>query len=256
MLYNIFYTCISNVGKIRTINQDNFICNKKFLSLNETMVVPLSGRVSTKKPCLFGIFDGMGGEQRGEMAAYIAAENAASLELGSKKGTELSAFCQDVNLKICQYAKENKLSSMGSTAAMLAFYEDSIELCNIGDSKVFRFSDNELSQLSVDHLMAAPPGRKPSLLQNLGIEPSEMTIEPYTAKIDYKTNDIYLICSDGLTDMVSKEDIARILTNNEKNLINALTILLSMALKNGGRDNTSIIICRVENKGFWDFLKY
>jgi protein phosphatase len=135
---------------------------------------------------------------------------------------------------------------MGTTAAILLFSEKKIILCNIGDSKVFRISNRRIKQLSVDHIAAAAYGVKPPLSQHLGIPPAEMIIEPYLAQGKYNNRDVYLICSDGLTDMVMEEKILQIIS--ELPFDEASNKLLEQALRNGGKDNITIILCKIEQK--------
>lgn len=91
-------------------------------------------------------------------------------------------------------------------------------------------------------------GTKPPLTQNLGIKEDELIISPYTATGEYHNHDIYLICSDGLTDMVSNEEIEYILNSSQKE--NSADLLLQKALENGGKDNITLILMyiRKENK--------
>lgn len=245
MRYEIEYSCISHIGNIRKINQDNFICNGKYM---ETNAEPLSrevyGTVSTKVPVLFGVFDGMGGEECGEVASYLAAKKAAETKLNNKAVSLLTEYCKTANEAICEYTKENSISSMGTTAAMLLFSRDEITLCNIGDSKIFRISDGEITQISIDHVTVAAFGKKPPLSQNLGIPPTVLIIEPYLSQGGYKHGDKYLICSDGLTDMLSTEKILEICTDNPQK--EAAKELIDQALKNGGKDNVTIILLEIK----------
>lgn len=250
MQYNISYWCVSNIGKIRRMNQDNFICNGRFMEINDEIIqFPLTGVKSSKARSVFGIFDGMGGEESGEVAAYIAAKCASDLTIGKNVLSDLSQFCQNANAKICEYAKEHGVICMGTTAAMLSFTNKNITLCNIGDSKIFRFSNGSLSQISEDHVAATVFGRKAPLSQHLGIPPTELLIEPYLAQGIYQDNDIYLICSDGLTDMVTTEEMSEVLANTSADEI--VNTLLKKALLNGGRDNITIILCKINRKPHW-----
>lgn len=254
MRYSILYWCVSHIGNIRKINQDNFICDGRFMEVNdESMEFPLSGVKSSEDFSVFGIFDGMGGEECGEIASYIAAKDASRLEIGKDAVGVLSQFCQKANADICNYAKENEVSAMGTTAAMLAFTNNGITLCNIGDSKIFRFCDRTLEQISKDHIAISAFGIKPPLSQNLGIPPTELIIEPYLAQGAYKDKDLYMICSDGLTDMVTIEEITKVLVS--KPIGEATNELLDKALANGGRDNISIIICKIERESGWFFKR-
>lgn len=254
MQYSISYWCTSHIGNVRSTNQDNFICDGRFMDINDgTITFPLCGTRVSKDHSVFGIFDGMGGEECGEVASYIAARDASAMEVGKDPLTAFSQFCQKANTDICNYASENGISAMGTTAAMLAFTTKGITLCNIGDSKIFRFCNGLLEQISEDHLAVAAFGVKPPLSQNLGIPPTELIIDPYLAQGFYSPGDIYLICSDGLTDMVTTEEITGILC--AKPADEATGELLNKALENGGRDNISIILCKIERKSGWFFSR-
>ena len=247
MKYRIHYSCISHVGRCRSMNQDNFICEGKYIDdQKKSLEFPLTGTLTSNQPSIIGVFDGLGGEECGEIASFIAAKCAAETTIGSDSLESLLAFCKKANGKICDYAAAHDVFSMGTTAALLVFSSTEIDLCNIGDSKVFHFADNKLEQISKDHYAIAAYGSKPPLSQNLGISPSEMIIEPYAAKGSYNDGDIYLICSDGLTDMVPEEEIRKIISENT--LHESTDRLLETALKNGGKDNITIILCRVERE--------
>lgn len=254
MAYRIHYSCVSHPGKVRQVNQDNFICNGQYMNLdNHEVSFPLTGSCDVSGNPIFGVFDGMGGEQHGEVAALIAARHAAVLTPHRDGIETLRFFCQKANHFICNYSVEKGVTSTGTTAAMLLCTKKHICLCNVGDSKVFRFREGTLEQLSVDHLCVAPFGVKPPLSQNLGISPEEMRIDPYFQKFSYSPEDIYLICSDGLTDMVTNEKITEILSSDPSDT--AAEQLLELALENGGKDNTTIILCRIEKEPLWPFFK-
>lgn len=247
MHYEILYSCISHIGNIRSINQDNFICNGTYMKTDDSEIAfPLSGTVISKSPTLFGIFDGMGGEECGEIASYIAAKEAADILIEKDGVFTLTDYCKKANTKICEYAENNSVSAMGTTAAMLLFSKNEITLCNIGDSKVFRFARGELEQISKDHVVISAFGTKPPLSQNLGIPPEQLCIEPYLSQGRYKNGDKYLICSDGLTDMLSLEEIKELLVNHS--VEESTKNLLNKALENGGKDNVTVILLEIKQK--------
>ena len=254
MHYNIHFACISHIGNVRSINQDNFICNGCYMENDESKIeFPLCGIKTSKESSVFGIFDGMGGEECGEIASYIASKNASDIKIGKEPTADLTQFCHKANHDICDYAALNEVSAMGTTAAMLAFTDKEIALCNIGDSKIFRLYDGSLEQISKDHVAVSAFGVKPPLSQNLGIPPNELVIDPYLARGTYNDSDVYLICSDGLTDMVSTEEITQILISEP--IEEAVTLLLDKALANGGKDNTTIILCKIERQSGWFFKR-
>lgn len=252
MHYKIHYSCLSHIGNVRSINQDNFLCDGRYMDMGDTPIeFPLCGTKTSKDISVFGIFDGMGGEECGEIASYIASKAATEIAIGKDATTDLSRFCHKANNDICDYATLHEVSAMGTTAAMLAFTEKEVALCNIGDSKIFRLCNGTLEQISMDHVAVAAFGVKPPLSQNLGIRPNELVIDPYLARGPYNDGDIYLICSDGLTDMVSAEEITEVLVS--KPIDDAITQLLDKALANGGKDNTTIILCKIERQSGWFF---
>ena len=254
MHYKIRYSCLSHIGNIRSVNQDNYICDGCYMDTGDTPIeFPLCGTKISKENSLFGIFDGMGGEECGEIASYIASKTASTIEIGKEATADLSMFCHKANAEICDYATSREVSAMGTTAAMLAFTEKEVVLCNIGDSKIFRLCDGALEQISKDHVAVSAFGVKPPLSQNLGIPPDELVIDPYLALGAYNDGDVYLICSDGLTDMVPNEEITQILISEP--IEEAIMLLLDRALANGGKDNTTIILCKIERQSGWFFKR-
>lgn len=247
MHYEIVYSCISHIGNVRSINQDNFICNGVHLKTDDSEIAfPLNGTVCTKTPTLFGIFDGMGGEECGEIASYIAAKEASVTPLSKDGVLTLTEYCKQANTKICEYAENNAVSAMGTTAAMLLCSKDEITLCNIGDSKIFRFAGGELEQISKDHVVISAFGTKPPLSQNLGIPPDQLLIEPYLSRGRYENGDKFLICSDGLTDMLSLNEIKELLESYPTE--EAVSSLVNRALKNGGKDNVTVILLEIKQR--------
>lgn len=252
MHYKIHYSCLSHIGNIRSINQDNFICDERYINLGDMPIeFPLCGTKTSKNISVFGIFDGMGGEECGEFASYIASKAASNIEIGKDAIADLSQFCHKANNDICDYAAMHEISAMGTTVAMLVFTEREVVLCNIGDSKIFRLCNGTLEQISMDHVTVSAFGVKPPLSQNLGIPPNELVIDPYFARGPYNDGDVYLICSDGLTDMVSINEITEVLVS--KPVEEAITQLLDKSLANGGKDNTTIILCKIERQSGWLF---
>ena len=244
MPYNIHFSCVSHRGNCRNMNQDNLICNGYYMEPeNSEIELPISGKFTLKTPILFGVFDGMGGEECGEIASYIAAKKASSIVFKKNSVFDLTEYCKQTNKEICDYAENNLVSTMGTTAAMLLFSKKEITLCNIGDSKIFRFSGGMLEQISKDHIVISSFGTKPLLSQHLGIPPTELLIEPYLSRGRYKSSDKYLICSDGLTDMLSVDEIKAIL--NIGNPEHITKVLLEKALENGGKDNITLIFLEI-----------
>ena len=139
--------------------------------------------------------------------------------------------------------KDNGIKSMGTTAAMVRFSENEIEICNIGDSRIYLIDNESITQLSVDHTViigSIKPRR--ILTQHLGIPEEEMLIEPYCNTMEFPENSTIIICSDGLTDMLSDEEIQKTVCSTE--IKSTAKELYNSAMKNGGTDNISIIAVR------------
>jgi len=245
---------LCSTGRVRTNNEDNFYFNGSYLKQeNVGLAKAVHKKISGKNDSVFCVFDGMGGEECGEIASYIASKTASTIEIGKEATADLSQFCHKANAEICDYATLHEVSAMGTTAAMLVFAEKEVVLCNIGDSKIFRLCDGTLEQISKDHVAVSAFGVKPPLSQNLGIPPNELVIDPYLARGAYNDGDVYLICSDGLTDMVSVAEITEVLIS--KPIEEAITLLLDKALANGGKDNTTIILIKIERQSGWFFKR-
>lgn len=249
--------CNCNTGRVRTNNEDNFYfagrmlpVENRGLSAGVSMEAALSGEV------VFGVFDGTGGEKYGEEASFAAARAAKEGREGLSEYVLPARDCLNrlmdaMNLAVCRRARELKASRMGSTAVVMLFSGNFAYAANLGDSRAFRLRNGELLQLSVDHTDAALlqeqgiVGRKPGLTQHLGIWPEEMVLEPYIAKGEIQPKDRYLLCSDGLTDMLSNMDICALM-KEEGSICRLTDRLVAAALEKGGRDNVTVIAAQIQ----------
>jgi len=251
MRYFIDYIVLCQQGNVRGKNQDNFWCAGEYLkSENDGLATPIKNISDNINKPIFAVFDGMGGEKYGEIAAYLAAKTFdlfCADNLKSVMKQFLSEVCEKMNAEICVYVRDNLTGHMGTTTAILAFDNKEIYICNVGDSKIFQHSAGKLSQITHDHVSAVSDEKKPALTQHLGIPTTEFVIEPYIAKGEYADGDRYLICSDGLTDMVTVEEIEKTLSE-QKVISDCADALMNSALSNGGIDNITIILCDVHKK--------
>ena len=231
---NIKYYAISDSGKVRKENQDKFLLpdNGKYENIAEYQITDI--------PVTFAIFDGMGGEQSGEMASFIAMQ-VSRVILEKHPKCNLKKLVNQINTQICKYMLENGIKSMGSTAVILRVRADAVEICNIGDSRAYRIADGKIFRLTTDHAISV--GSKRVLTQNLGIYEDEMLLEPHYICGKASFEDVFLLCSDGLTDMVSERRILSII--NSCDFEQAGQLLLDEAMKNGGKDNITITLCKV-----------
>jgi protein phosphatase len=248
MANNIRYVCCCNTGRIRKNNQDNFFVDWKYLySENFALETPLTGIHSVAERPAYAVFDGMGGEKHGEIASFISANtfSKALKTLSGEPAAVLNSACYMMNDAVCHFMLENSIRSMGSTAAILMFDPQYVTVCNLGDSGVFRVNESNLLKVSTDHVESNSAfSSKPMLTQFVGIPKEEYLIEPSIKILNYASGDRFLICSDGLTDMVKEPEIAAII-NSCPNIEVAADMLLAEVLRRGGVDNTTIIICEV-----------
>ena len=248
-------TCyVCHPGKRRTCNQDNLYYQGKVLAKDhqrDRQVFP--SKWDTGKLLCFGVFDGMGGEQYGEFASYLAA-NIAKEILNSQTEERIPSdllyeICKKANKAIYKKTVELEAERIGTTAAVVMIRYDTIWCCNIVDSKIFRLRGDEFAQLSMDHVATYTEDldRKPGLTAHLGMGPTEIFPNPYIINETIMPGDRYLICSDGITDMVSHADIQMIISGSRTG--KSVKSLLKLALDQGGLDNATMVLIKVIEEG-------
>ena len=252
MGFTIKAACCCNIGKVRKNNEDNFYFDGRCLEAeNEGLKNPAYIEEPIRRGLCYAVFDGMGGENFGEIASFSAARQLQQSErtLGDYLIPErkyLYRLSLSLNEAVLQAKRELCTDRMGTTMVALYFSGRYVYVCNIGDSRAYRLRDGEFMQISVDHLASLPENsrRKAPLTQHLGIDPEDMIIEPYIAKGRIKSGDVYLLCSDGLTDMLSNLEISCLL-HDYPDLDECASRLIQAALEKGGRDNITVIVCRI-----------
>lgn len=215
--------------------------------------------------------DGMGGYNAGEVASGIATSVfMATLEQRlqqQRRGRLTGKFLQGLmveaatlaNAQILEAARiQPQFSGMGTTLVAALFHHDRIVLAHIGDSRAYRFRQGSLQQLTRDHsqlqeqidagLVSPEWARfapnKNLITRALGVAPQiDVDVNDYPTEND----DIYLLCSDGLSDMLSHEQMIDILKSNYSNLDLSCRTLVEAANNNGGRDNTSVVLAKIES---------
>lgn len=254
MKNRITAACVCNTGKRRHNNEDNFYFNNIILpeendGTEQSLVFE---QKLENNPLIFGVFDGMGGASDGQVAAFLSAkilseENKKNMTLHPKDFLKKTILL--MNDCVCEEAKV-RFNDMGCTAAMLYFIENAVYVCNVGDSRIYRLHNEKIEQLSEDHTDAdilekqGIKNRKPCLTQCIGISPEEMLIEPYIRRDCIESGERYLICSDGLTDMVSVEDIRKTMMISES-VSECAEEMVAKALNAGGRDNITVIVIQI-----------
>lgn len=246
------YAYTSHIGRVRDNNEDNFwCCGKSLPTENQGTEGIHAGCMSQEELPLLAVFDGMGGESCGEEAAGLASaicgsfyqENKSTLKSDPEK--YLQECCRAMNHEVCRYSQENKIQSMGSTAAILTVVPWGIWHCNLGDSRIYRMHEGELTRLSQEHVLGGGLFGKAPLMQYLGLPEEEMLLEPAIGTVDEIAGDRFLLCTDGVTDMLTDREISEILSGNTS-VEDTAAQLLNLALEKGGRDNTTLVVCGIK----------
>lgn len=248
------YAVYSDPGKVRSNNEDNCYIDNHWRSLEKENFE----KNGWEKDSLTAVVcDGMGGSEKGERASLIAVNTVAQYYEKEKKIDFLSII-QSANNKICEEIKA-KGHSMGTTFTGINIKDGKLAVVNVGDSRVYRLRDGKLEQLSEDHSIvqrmikmglltkeeAQKHPQKHCITQYLGIQEEDMVIEPQLETgMAIENGDCYLLCSDGLTDMVSDEEIETILKKEESVKV-AAEELLNTALEHGGVDNVTVILIKL-----------
>lgn len=247
--------CLSDTGRVRAHNEDNFMFRGYYLpqnhqSMDDAYVLyqPLVGCTA------YAVFDGIGGMRGGELASYTAAaqfaERCQRLSLTREDLTEL---VRCINREVYQAGCLQQYQEIGTTFSMLAFEDGTVWVCNLGDSPIYLLRQGELMPLGKAHTNAKElkrmgiTNRKPGLTQFLGINEEEFIVEPFISSMEAEQKDLYLLCSDGLTDMVSEEEISEVLSG-KKDLPERAEFLIQKALERGGRDNVTVLLIELGPK--------
>jgi len=248
---NLQIFAVSDKGLIRKHNEDMVLIGSEiFRDGTRQVTIDLTER---EKKFFVAIADGMGGHNAGEIASELLlrkiAEKVKSLRSNlpeNELAEKFSLWASEIHSFIIEEGnKDPNRKGMGSTLIGVLFYDRKAYYINAGDSRLYRFRDGLLKQISRDHSFREILGKKdiPSnvIFNSFGGKSNGIFIdfEPVGGKI--LNGDILLLCSDGLSDMISDDEIEETLTE-DKNSINKL---LEKAKSNGGKDNISIILIKI-----------
>jgi PPM family protein phosphatase len=210
------------------------------------------------EPPLFAVADGMGGAKAGEVASGLAAgalkEGGGDGAGGEQRVVEL---IQEANRRVFRRASEDReASGMGTTMTVALVEPDRVIFGHVGDSRAYLIREGQIEQLTDDHSLVA------ELVRSGRLSPEEAESHPQRsvitravgteADVDVDTfeirpepGDLFLICSDGLTDMVDDETIIRAVEKNRGNLDEAAKALVGAANRVGGEDNITVVFFEV-----------
>ena len=230
-------SALTDTGRRRPHNEDTFVCD----------------------PPLFAVADGVGGAQAGEIASRLAA---AALEerLPTALGVEtLAELIQTANDRIYRHSLDDPAAAgMGTVMTVLLVDEDAgdIAIGHVGDSRAYRLRDGVFEQLTPDHSLVGELVRSGRLsteeaehhphrsviTRAVGTEP---TVDVETLTVAASPGDLYLICSDGLTDIVRDEQIAELIQAADHDPDAAAEALVAAANRAGGIDNITVVLFEI-----------
>ncbi len=248
---------ITDVGKKRDHNEDSFLVNSDLH--------------------LFLVADGMGGHNAGERASQISVETIERELIKrlpqispQESGTQMMFISDDPILEILsasvqaasgaildEIKLDHSLSGMGTTLSGLLLIDQHAYFMHVGDSRIYRLRGNDFEQISVDHSLvqeqvdaglitqdeANNSKYKNIITRSVGFERSTL---PDTGKLSCAPDDLFLICSDGLSNMLSSDEIQEILSKKDPDI--ALEFFVNLANSRGGDDNITALIVRIENE--------
>jgi serine/threonine protein phosphatase PrpC len=228
---------LTDAGRKRRRNEDSFVA----------------------EPPLFAVADGMGGAQAGEVASRLAVAAFREFHEADELDPEqrLAAIIQEANRRIFERARtDTQATGMGTTVTASLIGEEQLSIGHVGDSRAYRIRGDALEQLTEDHSLVADLVRSGRLsaeeadthpqrsviTRALGTDPE---VDVDTFSVDVETDDVFLLCSDGLTTMVEDDRILAVV-RDAKSLAHAAKSLVREANRRGGEDNVTVILFRLE----------
>ena len=245
----ILLTAASRVGCIRSNNEDMVLAYDKFIRSDayETSFIP-----DNTDRFVIALADGMGGHNAGEVASEETLSNLQFFVSDLPRGLNISEFNEmmlvwlnSINQIIASKGHvDPRMAEMGTTLVGVVYYGGQYFWMNCGDSRLYRFRDNHLTQLSTDHSLNRMMGEKKhsNVITNCigaGCKTSYLDLFEFTD--DLKPGDVYLLCSDGLSDMVDDSQIEQMLSQNA-----TANQLCDAAVEAGGYDNVSVCVFKCE----------
>jgi PPM family protein phosphatase len=213
------------------------------------------------EPPLFAIADGMGGAQAGEIASRLAT---AALREGGGVETwgeqRIVDLIQEANRRVYDRSSTDpNTSGMGTTITVALVEDGSVAFGHVGDSRAYLIRDASMEQLTEDHSLvnellktgrlsreeAEVHPQRSVITRALGTDPD---VDVDTFSVPARTGDLFLLCSDGLTDMVSEHSILSVVERNRNDIEAALRALVKAANRGGGQDNITVVAFEITDE--------
>jgi PPM family protein phosphatase len=264
---------LTDQGRRRPANEDQFLIAEltKAMTIVHTSLRGPSVRTGDERGYLFLVADGMGGHAAGERASALAVAAIEQFTVNTFKwflqsddpgpdtaASEFATAITQADAAIIQEAETNpELQGMGTTLALAYAVGTQLFVLHVGDSRVYLFRGGTLRQLTHDHTVVADMVRRGELQPEQASQHRlrhvitnvlggrERGAHAEVHVIDLESQDGLLLCSDGLTEMVTAEDITRILAD-EQDPERASRQLIDLANERGGHDNITVIVARFE----------
>jgi protein phosphatase len=246
----IVLTAASRVGNVRSNNEDMILAYDKYIrsDIYQTVLAP-----DNLDRFVVAVADGMGGHNAGEVASEMVMQNLKfyfnDLPKGMTSGEleeAMNDWLQSIHQTVNARGRINKSQvDMGTTLVALLYYGNRYFWLNCGDSRLYRLRDANLEQLTTDHSLINENGEKKhsNIITNcIGAGCEDTFIDMIEFTDEFQVGDTYVLCSDGLNDMVPDEIIREMLLNGA-----TANTLCEEAISAGGFDNVSVCVLRVED---------
>lgn len=243
---------VTHRGRVRARNEDTLAVAGFLSGMSEGE--PVRFAVATGRPVTCLVADGLGGHPEGSRASRLAAGVVADASPGFHDSDAIVRAIHDANVAIhAEMAVAPHWSGMGATIVVLVLTGDEATCVNVGDSRCYVLRDGTLVQLSADDspapvVGATGAGPTTVVTQTLGGGGNLVAVRPHVYRTAVTPGDLFLLCSDGLTDEVSPDEVERCLVEAGDQRA-AAQALLGAALSAGGTDNVSIVLaaCAAED---------
>ena len=249
--YNVF--AVSVCGNYRENNQDNLFLNGYYRKDVGKRDFTYMFQTNENRRFLAAVFDGIGGLQKGDAASLAACRSTD--EDFSTEQLDMDRIVLDANRAVCDLNAHDGIIS-GSTCVYLEHDRGMFRSWNLGDSRAYWLHGDMLRQLSRDHTEGERikgifgsdcSVSRGSLTQYLGIEDEEFIVEPFVSEwINAESGDQFVLCSDGLSGVVSDDEIRSVLINRGP-IQDRMLELLKKTADSHGKDNITVIIIDIFN---------
>ncbi|MFW5416128.1 serine/threonine-protein phosphatase [Nocardiopsis sp. CNT-189] len=241
-------TALTHRGAVRPANEDAVVMGALTVA-SANMTVPVRCTVSLAEPVILAVADGLGGHAAGEIASEHAVHRMAEMSPRLVGPDDVDVLLKNIDEEIKEHATQHaEFSGMGTTVAGILLNADGNFWFNVGDSRTYRLEGNRLRQLSQDDSPPLPPSEdgKPVttnfITQSLGGSGATAMV-PHVGRDPEPDPGAWLMCSDGLSDLVTLEDMERIIAEAADDEA-AVYALWRAAMDATGRDNISILLAR------------